>query len=244
MKKLLLNPIILFSATNQRLTECGEFVIYIAIEKIVAANLSVAEWKEINAATGVNIDEYICNATETIITVDLESMENGRVDIAEWLRTNTNFIDFERNYNIIEKAHVLDPSNRVALEYINETENNIDNFYFESMSLLALREKCGIDIDKPSYNNYIEVEKITKPHAAEQIKIASVSKYNPNSFSSALISAIVFKNVSQPIELAQYNNCHFLFTILSNTKVILKFTYKAKSSYYDYSQDVPPRSFL
>lgn len=244
MKKLLINPIILFSATNQTISQCGEYVIYIAVDKIVAAHLSVEEWKENNVKAGVNIDNYICDETETIITVDLESMENDGVDIAEWLSANTNYIDFERNYSIIEKAHVLDPNNKIELEYINETEKNINDFYFKSKSILDLKDNYGIDIYKPSYNNFIEVIKFTNPPAADEVRIASIQKYNPNSFSSALISAIVFKNLSQPIDLAQYSNCHFLFTILSNTKVILKFTYRGQSSYYDYSQDVPPRSFL
>lgn len=237
MKKPLVNPLVLFSATNQMPTDCPEFVIYIDVDKILAARLSEEEWKANNVKAGVNMSAYICDETESTITVDLTAMENGRVNIAKWLRLNTNFIDYARSYSVIQKAHVLDPNDNIELEYITEAENNIYHFYFESKTLLSLNYNYAIDIYNPSYEHYIEVNKTDNQPESAKISIASIQKFNTNSFSSALVSAIVFKNLQQPISKGEYRNCHFLFTILADGRVIMKFTYKDQSSYYDFSKN-------
>lgn len=237
MKKHLLNPVILFSNVGQAGGKCGKYVIFIAVAKIDSARLTVAEWKQNNIDAGIDIDKYICEETKDEITVDLETMVNASVDAAQWLSTNSSYIDFDQMYSIVEEAHFLDPNDPIALGYINAAEEKINNSYFESKTLLELKEHYKIDIENPSYSSFIEVSNATNPSSTDEIKIAQITKYTTSSFTSALISAIVFKNLAQPVPLSEYSKCDFVFTIINNNNVIVKFTYKAQSSYYDYSQD-------
>lgn len=237
MKKHLLNPVILFANVSQGGAACGKYVIFIAVAKIEAAGLTVAEWKENNMAARVNINEYICAETKDEIKVDLEAMVNSAVDAAQWLSTNSSYIDFDQIYSIVEEAHFLDPNDKVEMEYIDAAEEKISNSYCESKTLLDLKDHYKIDLENPSYSSFIEVKNASNPPSTDEVKIAQVTKYTTSSFTSALISAIVFKNLAQPVPLAEYSKCDFVFTIIDTNKVIVKFTYNAKSSYYDYSND-------
>ncbi len=175
--------------------------------------------------------DWICDTlppNDVNITVNLLNATLATDDqlVANWLKTNSQFLLHEKNYSLIEKVHL-----KSAQGDIDKIKDKITQGNFTSFKLKSLKEMI-VNFDTLFYEKYYNFESTNN-----KIKVSIVDSYTSGMkcFSLPFFKSIIYENKIPMTELGNYtlkvvnfDNNTFAFEI-SNTGGFAK--------YYNYSTE-------
>ncbi|WP_298221189.1 hypothetical protein [Flavobacterium sp.] len=257
MRQLFLLTILcttLLGVLTKSTAQCGPYRLYInplLVRESRNPPYSIDQWKTDNPGM------YVCpGETENEIIVDLARFEAPK-NVPSWRENNSSFIDFEKSRDYIRNAHFLNPAEDYMTE-IELTEERINEGDFVGLTFKELVDRFNIDYANPSYKNYLRVKRTT---IFKNIKVSSRDEFEEGSFlfTSPLLYSIMKDIGITESNTDEFGKCFFSFTIIAvpdlytkkdtqeainyTYKAMMKFTYKGKNYYYDFSDD-PIRSLL
>ncbi len=220
---------------------CSDNIIYVDTKLITDSGTTVPIWISKQPSNS------IC-ATTPLLTIDLEKIPE--LDIPAWLRDNSDVIDFEHSFPLIEKTHLLDSSNPDHAKYIQDADYQIiveKNFYGITFKDLKIGLNEVIYTKMPQSEYYKNYKRAVDENIFHGVKLKSTNGFifDKHNFSAPLLLSIISKlgiKYGQVEDEVEQDKCYFQFTFINNDEeAVMKVSYKDKVMYYDFS-DEPGRA--